>query len=50
MIDLLTDHTELYRQFSDDESFRRVLSEMIFATTYSTPATPATVSGTGIGQ
>ena len=50
MIDLLTDHTELYRQFSDDESFRRVLSEMIFAATYSTPTTPASVSGTGIGQ
>ena len=50
MIDLLTDHTELYRQFSDDESFRHVLSEMIFAATYSTPKTPANVSGTGIGQ
>ncbi len=50
MIDLLTDHTELYRQFSDDESFRRVLSEMIFAATYSTPTTPASVSGTGIVQ
>ena len=34
MVDLLTDHTEMYRQFSDNESFRRLLSEMIFATTY----------------
>ena len=34
MTDLLADHTELYKIFSDDESFRRWLSEMIFAATY----------------
>ena len=46
MTELLADHTELFKQFSDNESFRRWLSEMVFAATYSTPATPATVSGT----
>ena len=34
MTDLLADHTELFKRFSDDESFRRWLSEMIFAATY----------------
>ena len=38
MTDLLSDHTELYKLFSDDESFRRWLSEMIFAATYVTTA------------
>ena len=47
---LLADQTELFKQFSDNESFRRWLSEMVFAATYSTPTTPASVSGTGVGQ
>ena len=34
MTELLADHTELFKQFSDNESFRRWLSEMIFAATY----------------
>ena len=34
MTDLLSDHTELFKQFSDNESFRRWLSEMVFAATY----------------
>ena len=34
MTDLLADHTELFKQFSDNESFRRWLSEMVFAATY----------------
>ena len=34
MTDLLSDHTELSRQFSDNESFRRSLSELIFSATY----------------
>ena len=34
MTELLADHTELFKQFSDNESFRRWLSEMIFASTY----------------
>ena len=34
MNELLADHTELFKQFSDNESFKRWLSEMIFAATY----------------
>ena len=34
MTDLLADHTELFKQFSDNESFRKWLSEMVFAMTY----------------
>ena len=49
MIDLLTDHTELYRQFSDDESFRRLLSEMIFATTYVGATTASGGAGSKVG-
>ena len=31
---LLSDHAELFKQFSDNESFRRWLSETNFRTTY----------------
>ena len=31
MTELLADHTELFKQFSDNDSFRRWLSEMVFA-------------------
>jgi type I restriction enzyme R subunit len=34
MINLLSDHTELFKQFCDNESFRRWLSETIFWLTY----------------
>ena len=34
MNDLLTDHTELFRQFSDNESFRHWLANTIFGATY----------------
>ena len=44
MTELLADHTELFKQFSDNESFRRWLSEMVFAATYLTPPTPASTS------
>ncbi len=32
--DYLADHAELYKQFSDNDSFRRELSDMVFALTY----------------
>ena len=32
--DYVADHLELFKQFSDNESFRRWLSEMVFAATY----------------
>jgi len=34
MNDLLADHTELFKQFSDNPSFRRWLADAIFALTY----------------
>ena len=49
MTELLADHTELFKQFSDNESFRRWLSEMVFAATYLAPPTHADVSG-AVGQ
>ena len=41
MVEMVADHTELFKQFSDNESFRRWLSEMIFAVTYIGAATTA---------
>ena len=38
MTELLADHTELFKQFSDNDSFRRWLLEMTFAATYNRPA------------
>ena len=34
VIELLSDHTELFKQFSDNPSFKRWLSDTIFAATY----------------
>ncbi|MDE2897206.1 MAG: type I restriction endonuclease subunit R, partial [Chloroflexota bacterium] len=34
MNELLADHTELFKQFSDNEGFKRWVSEMVFAATY----------------
>ncbi|HVI86826.1 MAG TPA: type I restriction endonuclease [Dongiaceae bacterium] len=34
VINLLSDHTELFKQFSDNPSFKKWLSETIFAATY----------------
>ena len=49
MTDLLADHTELYRQFSDNDSFHRWLSEMIFAATYIVAAPTAERHGSKVG-
>jgi type I restriction enzyme, R subunit len=35
---VLKDDTELFKQFSDNESFRRWLSDAIFHATYDRPA------------
>jgi type I site-specific restriction-modification system R (restriction) subunit len=37
MTALIQDDTELFKQFSDNESFRRWLSNMVFALTYGEP-------------
>lgn len=38
VINLLSDHTELFKQFSDNPSFKKWLSETIFAATYAESA------------
>ncbi len=37
LIELLADHTELYKQFSDNPAFKRWLADTIFSVTYSSP-------------
>ena len=48
MTELLADHTELFKQFSDNESFHRWLSEMIFAATYVGAATASGGAGSKV--
>lgn len=38
LVDLLKDHTELFKQFSDNPAFKRWLAETVFAATYVPPA------------
>jgi len=38
MVTLLADHTELFKQFSDNPSFKKWLSDTVFALTYETPS------------
>ena len=45
MTDLLADQTELFKQFSDNESFRQWLSAIIFAATYRNRVSPVSVTG-----
>lgn len=48
VLELLSDHTELFKQFSDNPNFKRWLTDMVFDATYhpvgkpSNPAAPAT--------
>ena len=49
MTDLLVNHTELFKQFSDNESFRRSLSEMIFSATCVARASAASGIGIRVG-
>ena len=37
MLDLLIDHTELFKQFSDNLSFKKWLSDTVFGVTYQAP-------------
>ncbi len=48
MVEMVADHTELFKQFSDNESFRRWLSEMIFAATYLGAAGAASKPGSKV--
>ena len=44
MTEYVADPIELFKQFSDNDSFRRWLSEMVFATTYRKAAGTASMS------
>ena len=38
LVELLADHTELFKQFSDNQAFKKWLADTIFAVTYEEPA------------
>ncbi len=38
IVDLLSDHTELFKQYSDNPEFKKWLADTIFAVTYEAPA------------
>lgn len=38
LVELLSDHTELFKQFSDNPAFRKWLAEAVFSATYAPPA------------
>jgi type I restriction enzyme R subunit len=40
VLELLDDHTELFKQFSDNQSFKRWLTDMVFDSTYQPGAKP----------
>ncbi|WP_454258629.1 type I restriction endonuclease subunit R [Pseudoxanthomonas mexicana] len=40
VLELLDDHTELFKQFSDNQNFKRWLADMVFDSTYHPGATP----------
>jgi type I restriction enzyme R subunit len=40
VLELLSDHTELYRQFNDNPNFNRWLTDMVFDSTYHPGVTP----------
>jgi type I restriction enzyme R subunit len=41
MLALMKDDTELFKQYSDNESFRRGLTDLVFNLTYAAPPAAA---------
>ena len=41
VLELLSDHTELFKQFSDNQNFKRWLTDMVFDVTYQPGMTPS---------
>ena len=37
MTDLLADHTQLFKEFQDNDSFKKWLADMVFKATYTEP-------------
>lgn len=50
MIDLLADHTELFKQFSDNPSFKKWLGDTIFGATYQQQADQSATTGASHGR
>lgn len=48
LVELLNDHTELFKQFQDNPSFRKWLSDSIFTVTYEKPAPGPGSVGIGV--
>jgi type I restriction enzyme R subunit len=48
LIDMLSDHTELFKLYSDNPDFHRWLSDMVFQTTFKPPESPDMRSHPGI--
>lgn len=44
VLELLSDHTELFKQFSDNPNFKRWLTDTVFDVTYRPTATPSRLS------
>ena len=40
IVEMLTDHTELFKQFMDNQGFKEWLSDTVFGVTYSSPPPP----------
>jgi type I restriction enzyme R subunit len=40
VLELISDHTELFKQYSDNPNFKRWLTDMVFDSTYHPGATP----------
>jgi type I restriction enzyme R subunit len=45
MIELLTDHTQLFKQFSDNPSFKKWMSDTIFGATYQPQVSEIRIDG-----
>lgn len=49
VLELLADHTELFRQFSDNANFKRWLTDSVFDATYKLPPPRAPGGGAAAG-
>jgi len=50
ILELLTDHTELYKQFSENPAFNKWLRDTNFATTYQTQPAGASLESNSLGR
>jgi type I restriction enzyme R subunit len=44
-LEILSDHTELFKQFSDNPNFKRWLTDMVFDVTYHPKVPPKAGAG-----